>query len=311
MSCLYPVKMYRLFARNPDSGKRICVHNLKDARGKEVLEQFYRPCQQCIECRLKKSRYIATRCVHTASIYPENSFLTLTYSDEQLPPNLSLDTRVMQLFWKKLRKSIEPKKIKYYACGEYGDGKGSREINPHYHAVLFNHDFPDKKIYKKTSNGDTLYTSDTLTDMWGYGHAVIGDVTFESAAYVARYTMKKVYGDDAEDHYQGRMPEKSWCSNGLGEEWFEKWRDDIYPSDQLVLRGGKICTPPPYYDQLLLKHDPDLYNEVMEARQLKIIPENNNSDLQRFWLDGKPVTQSASEVVRRAALRVGSLDKER
>lgn len=315
MSCLYPVRMFRLRARNPITGKNICVHNENEIRGREVLSQFKRPCQYCIECRLAKSRETAVRLVHESTMYDENSYLTLTYDDSKLPSDLSLSTRDMQLFWKRLRRSIEPKLVKYYASGEYGDGVGKREINPHYHACLFGHDFPDKKFFKKNENGDPLYTSEKLSDLWGNGFAVLGDVTFESAAYVARYTMKKVYGKradgvTAEEHYAGRLPEQSWCSNGLGETWFLKYKSDVYPHDHVVTRSGIIMKPPKFYDKLLLKYDPKAYEDLenLRAQKNKII-EKNNFTIVYDGPNNMPMT--VSEVVRSARLRVGKLDLNR
>lgn len=200
--------------------------------------------------------------------------------------------------------------IKHYSAGEYGDGQGQRPINPHYHACLFGYDFPDKKYFKKTENGDILYTSETLEKIWGFGHCPIGDVTFESAAYVARYTLKKVYGDDADKHYSGRLPEQSWCSNGLGETWFNYYSADVYPRDEIIIDGRKMM-PPPYYDELLKKSNPQLFETVQNNRASKINKKINNFMLERTMENGKPVTRSVSDTVRRAQLRSGSLDKNR
>lgn len=277
---------------------------------RDAYFESVRPCGVCIECKLKRASYIATRCVHESMMHDENSFLTLTFDEQHLPVDLSLNTRTMQLFWKKLRRFVEPKLVKHYTSGEYGDGTGSRLINPHYHAILFGYDFSDKK-YWKTQNGNRLYISDALNSIWGLGYAVLGDVTFESAAYVARYTLKKVYGDDADQHYQGRLPEKSWSSQGLAKSWFEKYGSDVYPSDEIILRSGRKLVPPPYYDKLLLDYNPKLWEEVQNKRAEKINIQKNNFSLERFFEDGKPVVRTVSDVVRRANLRVGSLDKNR
>nr|QJB20061.1 MAG: replication initiator protein [Microvirus sp.] len=313
MSCLYPVDIFLLSKSHRHLDLPTVFHYYKEIP-KNMAHLYYesvRPCQSCIECRLRKASYIATRCVHTASMYKQNSFLTLTYSDENLPSDLSISTDTMQKFWKKLRKKISPTLIKYYAAGEYGDGDGRRPINPHYHACVFGYDFPDKVLYKTTPRGDRLYTSPILSDLWGLGYAVIGDVTFESAAYVARYTLKKIYGDQAEAHYSGRLPEKSWSSNGLGKDWFEKFYTDVYPSDEILLHGGRKLAPPPYYDALLLKNHPDLHAELLDIRAGRTVVNKNNNSLERFFKNGIPNVRSVSDVVRRAQLRVGSLDKKR
>lgn len=314
MSCLYPVEIF-LLSKQHRGDLPTVLHDLRKAASKNRDKYFQsiRPCGSCIECRLQKSAYVATRCVHQSKMHSENSFLTLTFSDENLPMDLSLSTDEIQRFWKRMRKYIFKETgqlIKHYTGGEYGDGSGDREINPHYHACLFGYDFPDKKFYKKTENGDILYTSKILEKVWDKGFCPIGDVTFESAGYVARYTLKKVYGDDADLHYQGRMPERSWTSNGLGRSWFEKWYRDVYPSDQLVI-DGRIMMPPPYYDELLKKYDPALWQTVQDNRAGKINLKKNNVALDRFLENGKMKTMSVSDVVRRAQIRQGSLDKNR
>lgn len=315
MSCLYPVEVFLLAKRFRAQGIPTVLHDLRKAsrRDRDLYFNSIRPCGTCIECRLQKSAFIATRCVHTAKMYTQNSFLTLTYDDDHLPSDLSLSTDVIQKFWKKLRKYIFAETgqfIKHYSAGEYGDGDGRRPINPHYHACLFGYDFPDKIFYKTTENGDKLYTSAILEKIWGNGFCPIGDVSFESAGYVARYTLKKIYGDDAPDHYQGRLPEKSWSSNGLGEEWFLQWYSDVYPSDQVII-DGRIMMPPPYYDKLCQKYFPKLWQDVSNARAGKINLKKNNFMLERFVENGMLKTRNVSDVVRRAQIRSGSLDKNR
>jgi len=321
MSCLYPVDFHVLVPALRGQDLPSVVHNLKQVsfRDRDKYLDKVRPCGSCIECRLSKSSFSAVRCVHEASMFDANSFLTLTYSDEFFPSDHSLSTRHMQLFWKRLRKHADVK-FKYFAAGEYGEGDGQRfrinslglrvGDNPHYHACVFGFDFDDKVPDGKNAQGDILYQSDTLDRIWGMGRCIIGDVTFESAAYVARYTLKKVYGDDADAHYDGRLPERCYWSLGVGKTWFGKWYTDVYPSDSLVLRDGRVLSPPPYYDKLLLKHDPALYQRVTDERASKLIISKNNFDLVRNSANGTS-TMSVSEVVRRAQLRVGQLDSKR
>jgi hypothetical protein len=134
--------------------------------------------------------------MHEAKMHPKNCFITLTYNNEHLPSDGSLNYEVFQLFMKRLRKKYG-KGIRFYMCGEYGDKLG----RPHFHACLFGHDFADKKLWKTTDSKSKLYRSAELEKLWPYGFSSVGDVTFESAAYVARYIMKKVSGDASESHY--------------------------------------------------------------------------------------------------------------
>jgi len=241
MPCFRPLSGWRSSAVNPKSGKRSITFNASKAfRDMPVTL----PCGQCIGCRLERSRQWAVRCVHEASLYEKNCFITLTYSDQHLPKDGSLDKKHFQDFMKRLRKAYGSK-IRYFHCGEYGEQLG----RPHYHACVFNFDLPDKKLWKKSEGGD-LYVSDSLNEIWGQGFCLLGSVTFDSAAYVARYIAKKITGDQAPDHYKGKLPEYTTMSRrpGIGKGWFEKFSSDCYPSDSVVMRG-KEFKPPKYYDR--------------------------------------------------------------
>ena len=182
MACFQPLHAYH--ASEADSeGKRA----ISFSRPKGDSRMVKLSCGQCIGCRLERSRQWALRCSHEASMYDENCFITLTYREDALPPLGSLDKRHFQLFMKRLRKRYPKKTIRYFQCGEYGE-KLSR---PHYHACLFNHDFDDKKLFK-VEGENRLYVSEKLTQLWPYGYSTVGAVTFESAAYVARYVTKKM-----------------------------------------------------------------------------------------------------------------------
>ena len=219
------------------------------------------PCGQCIGCRLERSRQWAIRLVHENQLHEESAFLTLTYSDKHLPPDGGLVPKDHTLWMKRYRKSLNGKKgrplrnIKYFHCGEYGDETG----RPHYHTLVFGHDYSDKRLHKVTEQGHRIWTSEALDEKWGLGHCYIGSVTFESAAYVARYIMKKQTGIHAEDAYKGYdwvsgevvdiHPEYITMSNGLGTGWYEQFKDEAYPEDEIIMRGRRM-RPPKHYDRL-------------------------------------------------------------
>ncbi len=271
MACYHPITAWRSKQLNP-TGKRSLVFQIKDAIDDDPVVI---PCGQCVGCRLERSRQWAIRCVHEASLYDSNCFITLTYNDDCLPSDRSLDVREFQLFMKRLRKKYGSK-IRFFHCGEYGEQYG----RPHYHACLFNFDFPDKELWKTTKTGDRLYTSESLQALWPFGYSTIGDVTFESAAYVARYIMKKVTGEKADDHYVSvdkstgevlgkRKPEYTTMSRrpGLGKAWLERFNADVYPGDFVVLNGKKM-RPPKYYDAQLQASDPYLFEQLKDNREL-------------------------------------------
>lgn len=217
------------------------------------------PCSSCIGCKLEASKQWGTRIWHELMSAEAKgqacSFITLTYNDRWCPINYSLVRRDFQEFMKRLRehKSREkPKKsIRFFMCGEYGE-KGKR---PHYHACLFGEDFrKDRQLWKTTNAGDRLYTSEELERIWGMGFVTVGDLTFESACYVARYTTKKITGKRASWHYGSRLPEYASMSTkpGIGSEWIHKHMEDTYRFDTIVVRGRE-CTPPKFYDKMFKK----------------------------------------------------------
>lgn len=267
-------------------------YNQYHARTKVMGEIVPIPCGKCIGCRLEKARQWAVRCVHEAQMYDENSFLTLTYNNEHLPKSRNIEKRALQLFIKRLRRYVEPKEIRFYACGEYGEKFG----RPHYHICLFNHDFDDKEMLRQAdfkrkgafhqkTNSHSLYTSKTLEKIWGKGFVTIGELTFETAGYVARYVTKKITGPKAEEYYkrdymtpgdQEVTPEFALMSRmpGIGQPWLDKYFTDVYPKDFFTLNGVKN-KPTRYYDDLLKKKDPYLYATIKKRRQEKCKEEEN------------------------------------
>lgn len=269
MPCYYPLQGYRSQTVNP-SGKRSIVFNVNEGYKDLPVEV---PCGQCIGCRLARSVEWAVRCVHHSQSFQDNCFITLTYEDRFLPKNGTLRIDHWQKFMKKLRKKVD-RKISYFHCGEYGE-KFSR---PHYHACLFNYDFPDKQFYKEV-NGEKYFISDILEDTWGYGFATIGAVTFKSAAYVARYVLKKITGERAKFYYEGEDEEtgesfslrKEYVTMsrrpGIGKDWFEKYKGDLFPDDFAVI-GGKKYRVPKYYVSKLEVEFPSDYRRLRGKRAL-------------------------------------------
>jgi len=211
--------------------------------------------------------------MHEASLYDptECHFITLTYTDEELretgptymgknrygQPQLkggSLVVRDWQNFAKKARKRIGP--FRFFHCGEYGDLEG----RPHYHAAIFGWKLHDLVADGQTKSGADARHSELLEHTWGKGRTQQGDLTFESAAYVARYIMKKVNGRKKEEgHYDIVSPtgeilgekkdEYTTMSRnkGIGKGWIEKWEKDVYPRDEIIINGKKT-RPPKFYD---------------------------------------------------------------
>ena len=275
MPCFRPLLGWR--ARESSSpGRRPIVFNPQDGFVDLPVKV---PCGQCTGCRIDRSKAWAARCYHEASEHDENCFITLTYATEKLPSRSSLDITHFQKFMKRVRKRYGSG-IKVFYCGEYGP------VNwrPHFHALLFGLDFKDKKQWKKNANGNIVYTSEDLEQLWSYGFCTLGAVTFQSAAYVARYIMKKVTGEIAEQHYQRVCPETGeiyqltpeFChmsrggrnGKGIGHGWIEKFNTDAYSQDFIVIDNKKVRVPR-FYDEYLNIIDPKKKARITGKRKLK------------------------------------------
>nr|QJB20087.1 MAG: replication initiator protein [Microvirus sp.] len=270
MTCYHP--LHGWLSRSPSStGGRAITFRIKDGFSDRPMTV---PCGQCIGCRLERSRQWALRCVHEAQFHEQSCFITLTYNDEHLPKNKSLVKDDFQRFMKRLRKYFAPQDVRYFHCGEYGE----TILRPHYHAILFGVDFDDKVLFKVV-NGVRVFTSQKLEKIWGKGFVTIGDVTFESAAYVARYVLKKITGDKAAEHYGGRLPEYVTMSlkPGIGSAWFERYWYEVYPNDYVVARGMK-CKPPRFYDKKFADEMPFTMETIKRARSAMAAMHDNSPE---------------------------------
>lgn len=260
MPCYSPLKGWK--ARSGG----ICFNRRESPTG-ALMEV---PCGQCIGCRLEKSRQWALRIMHEASQHEASSFVTLTYAED--PVSLRLDD--LQRFFKRVRKRGLP--LRYYACGEYGE----RRSRPHFHVCWFGHD------WREGSRPWTreLWVHPELEELWGYGNGVypacrVGALTFESAAYVARYVTKKVTGPRAERHYErvsaetGEVffctPEMAVMSRrpGIGRSWYEQFGSEVRRDDSCIARGRE-CKPPRYYDGLYRAVDPEGFEKTKRRRKV-------------------------------------------
>lgn len=269
MPCYHPLQAFQRRAGGPVvfSGARPGDRHIK------------LPCGRCIGCRLAHAREWAIRCMHEAKMHEHSCFATLTYDEAHCPRDLSLEPRQVQLFLKRLRERlreirVEPKAtsvFRYFVCGEYG------EINsrPHYHALLFGFAPTDKVLFARSKAGYDVYRSAFLDSVWQMGAVYVGDVSLESAGYVARYALKKVGsdGDKREildvttgeivrrEHEFARMSLRP----GIGRGFYDRYFSDLYPADRVVVDGVKYRIPR-FYDKLLDKFSPLYLAELKAAR---------------------------------------------
>ncbi len=292
MPCYHPIRAYvgRQAGRN---GRFPVVFKFDDSCGREIDL----PCGNCIGCRLDKAKEWALRCVHESQMHQENCFITLTYDDEHLPVDQSLDVGHWQKFMKRLRKQQPGKKIRYFHCGEYGE-KFSR---PHYHAILFNHDYPDRVRF-----GEGIDTSQSLEDCWGKGFTTVGEVTYESCRYVARYITKKVTGDRAREHYitfdrytdrqYEIAPEYATMSrgSGIGKGWLEKFGRDVYP-DGFIVHDAVKHKPPRYYEKWFEGSNQEAYKRL-KAKRREIMAEKAEDLTDQRLRDREKVELAKAEI---------------
>lgn len=265
MRCVYPVRAFQ----HLDGGQVVFGHNVHEPSSVPVdHREVTLRCGRCVGCRLTRSEGWSIRCMNEARMWRDNCFVTLTYEDSKLG-SLSLNYNDFQLFMKRLRKT--GRKVRFFMCGEYG------EINrrPHFHAILFNCDFPDRVIHRADLDGNHLYRSAELERLWPFGFSSIGTVSRQSAQYVANYSLSGQGEDDkySLDDRTGELVEvvKPFAhmslKPGIGSTWYDKFGSDVRSGDCSIVAGSRL-RPPKYYDRKLEEFSVDEYEEVKHRRYL-------------------------------------------
>lgn len=306
MSCYHPLDAYGI--PNPETGKMKIVfpkvgqseppQEHLDSTG---IKKLKIPCGNCLGCRLEYSRQWAIRCFLEAKQWTHNYFVTLTYDPDFVPlvPHYKVDestgevtdeSMVMTLvpddlknFLKRLRRNFEYEYghvgLRFFACGEYGPLNG----RPHYHLILFNCPLDDL-VKERFSDGYVYYRSEFIEKAWShktpqgdrvpFGYVSVTDFSFETAAYVARYMLKKHKGKDSSYYEEnGLYPEFVRCSRnpGIAHQYFQCNKEEIYAFDQVVITNGSgiplKCHPPKYYDRLFDVDNPEEMAMIKDRRK--------------------------------------------
>jgi hypothetical protein len=240
------------------------------------------PCGMCKGCLLARATGWAVKATHESGLHLDNSFVTLTYSEDFLPSPPFVQVEAVQKFLKRLRRKFGP--VRYLTCGEYG----SKTHRPHYHLLLFGYR-PDDGVLLRTTQYGNVFLSQSLQDLWSdpktkkpFGLCEFGSVTPASAGYVARYTTKKIFerGEQGEEFLIA-----SKCPP-LGVPWLEKFYHQIYPGDA-VRFAGKTYRPPATYDAWLEKNHPQLWKDVRLKRIAKATEPETLKDNDSFRLPAK------------------------
>lgn len=244
MPCFRPVTCYQ-----PLAGGSIVFHEVKNCRTLTIK------CGQCIGCRLMRKNAWALRCLMESKQHEHSFFGTFTYGPDSVPMHGSLQYSDMQLMFKRLRGRLGP--FRYFVCGEYGE----QLSRPHYHVLFFGTDFPDLKRINSMASKSPIYSAPVLTECWPQGFHSLGHISLASARYCASYTVDKINGKAAEDHYSrvddstgeivSVVPEFARMSlkPGIGFSWLAKYWRDIYCAGDgaILLPGGERAAVPRYF----------------------------------------------------------------
>jgi len=246
MPCYRPLQGYRARTVNA-SGKRGIVFNKKDGFVDLPVKV---PCGQCIGCRLERSRQWAIRCIHEASLHDENSFITLTYSPENLPDGGTLVLEDFQNFMKRFREAIEPKRIRFFHCGEYGENLG----RPHYHAIIFGISPCVCELWPEYERGKRQVVKcgcpgrEEIMNAWKLGGVSrVTSVCYDSARYVADYIGK---ADIDAQGYRGKHRPFQLMSKGLGRGYVDTFETQLRDNLGVTVRGVPVGMPRYYARRL-------------------------------------------------------------
>jgi hypothetical protein len=225
--------------------------------------------------------------------------LNLTYDDVHLPEYGQLWKDDLQRFFKRLRKAGF--RFKYVASGEYGD----ESRRPHFHIALFGVDFGlDRRVFGRSSNGDRTFVSDAVSRCWTAGHHLIGTLNFESAAYIARYILKKSKGNDISKPLavldDGELiranSEFLLMSKGIGRSWFrEFFMSDVFPHASVITSQGSRAPVPRFYKSLLKEVGEDLALDMSYRSAARA-----DLELERISYENLPHRRAARDTVSRS-----------
>lgn len=303
---IVPYSTHHLEKRN-GAWYTVTSEYLSPYRDASVLEYVQIPCGKCIGCRLDYAKQWANRIMLEAQYHDEAYFVTLTYDDEHVPrswytnpetgeacQSLTLRKRDFQLFMKRLRRSQDglewfgkrvDQSIRFFASGEYG----SNSLRPHYHAIIFGLHLDDLVYWKDNALGHHYYTSEYLESIWAAVHpergvlstvrekcrlgmVVVAPLTYETAAYTARYTAKKsnTQGGDFFEAFNMEKPFTLMSRRpGIGRQYYE---DHLDMFDYSVLNiatadGGRKVPIPRYFNNLFDVDCPERSKELKEIRK--------------------------------------------
>lgn len=255
-----------------------------------LVDMVQVPCGKCEQCRLDRAKEWSERIMIESLAYEDNYFVTLTF--HQVKPGQEVSKKDVQAFVKRLRTYIGPG-IRFFACGEYGEKFG----RPHYHLVLFNCPLDDLKLKYIDKDGHNFYTSATIEKAWKKGFCLVGDVSPETAMYVARYTLKKTPGKEG-FILMSRNP-------GIGCDYYKGNVAKILPTWKVYANyseSKKEARPPRYFEKVCEKLEIDL--TAQKALNLEAAERAYINDMARYHYPNDEARNAANRSKAKARVRI-------
>lgn len=231
------------------------------------------PCQKCLPCKINKTSEWQMRILMELKTNPVASFVTLTYNNENLPKDRSLHKEELSAFNKAFRQDFD-KPIKFFACGEYGDSPERLTYfgddvepelikRPHYHSIMFGVDNSEKTRHILYDNWHKCDSYKFFGKNW---FKTVGSVTPDSAAYVAGYCQKKLFGKMAEEEYGAKQYPFQLQSKRIGEEYFLQNIEQYKKDGFIYFRGSFHPIPKVWKDKFELEIPVDVMYENLKRQ---------------------------------------------
>lgn len=300
------------------------------------------PCQNCYACKLNKSAEWATRNILETLDHEHNYFITLTYDDYNLPipERMEIEQPMedgtilkyniendgtwiegclipdhIEKFIKDIRNYFNYRgiqNIRYFYCGEYGE----TTHRPHYHILLYGlpMDLSQNYSYHIDKNYKEHWKNPIIDKFWPYGMHDIANIEWSSAAYVSRYTMKKIFDEPKSNilyAQEGKIKEYVRMSNrpGIGMKYYKEHSLDIYKNDEMIMKTVKGNTgsfkPPKSFDKLFKEEYPEEWKKIEKKRKECAERSRKNSyyysnytDLEKLKMKAESVSLKASQLPR-------------
>lgn len=265
------------------------------------------PCGQCMPCRFNRRRIWTHRLMLEAADHDSSCFVTLTYDPGKVPENGTLRPDHLRDWLKRFRRRIEPVRVRYFACGEYGDRNGL----PHYHVAVFG--WPPCQLLRP--RGVCPCTSCTVVgETWGFGFVFVGTLEQASAAYVCGYVTKKMTSS-SDPRLRGRYPEFSRMSlkPGIGADAMWSVASEMMRYDAEVptsLHHGKKGWPLGRYLRAKLKEMTGR-EKGATAEDLQRLAENLQAVRSFAWANDRAVSSVYEELSEGLEKKLSMKHKEK